>query len=178
MNFKVLEKGSQEEIRTLFESVFTSSEGEREGRLIGNLASELSLRIDNQEVICLGTYEKGSLIGSIFFTQLRVSSDIPVFLLAPVAVSTRHQGKGVGTALIEYGLKVLRSRSVAVIITYGDPAFYTKVGFTSLSETVIQAPLKLSMPEGWLGQSLTEESIPPLQGRPECIRELNDPVYW
>ncbi|MEA3411468.1 MAG: hypothetical protein U9R74_08000 [Pseudomonadota bacterium] len=89
-----------------------------------------------------------------------------------------HQGKGVGQALINYGLNKLKIRSVAVAITYGDPSFYSKVGFKTLSENIIQAPLKLSMPEGWLGLSLTGESIPTIYERPTCVKEFNDPVYW
>ena len=178
MNYKVLDKNNHQEITNLFTSVFTSSEGEKEGRLIENLASELSSGIDNQEIICFGTYEEESIIAAIFFTRLRFNEAIQVYMLAPVAVSTKHQGKGVGQALINYGLNEIKKRSVAVVITYGDPSFYSKVGFQTLSENVIQAPLKLSMPEGWLGQSLSEEPIPIINERPRCVKEFNDPVYW
>jgi predicted N-acetyltransferase YhbS len=178
MNHKVLDKNSHREITNLFTVVFTSSEGEKEGRLIGNLASELSSGIDNQEIICFGTYEEESIIAAIFFTRLRFNEAIQIYMLAPVAVSTKHQGKGVGQALINYGLNEIKKRSVTVVITYGDPSFYFKVGFQTLSENVIQAPLKLSMPEGWLGQSLSEEPIPTINERPRCVKEFNDPVYW
>ena len=178
MKHKILDKNSQKEVTSLFASVFTVSEGEKEGRLIGNLASKLSSRIDNQEIICFGTYEKESIIGAIFFTRLRFNEAIQVYMLAPVAVSTTHQGKGVGLALINYGLNELKKRFVAVAITYGDPAFYSKVGFQPLSENIIKAPVKLSMPEGWLGQSLTGEPIPAINERPKCVKEFNDSVYW
>lgn len=178
MNHKNLDKNNQEEVASLFTSVFTASEGEKEGRLIGNLASELSLGIDNREIFCFGTYEEESIIGSVFFTRLRFNDAIQVYMLAPVAVSTNHQGKGVGQALINYGLNELKNRSVAVVVTYGDPSFYSKVGFQTLSENVIQAPLKLSMPAGWLGQSITEEPIPTVNDRPTCVKEFNNPVYW
>ena len=39
-------------------------------------------------------------------------------------------------------------------------------------------PLKLSMPEGWQGQSLSGEPIPTIDERPVCAKEFNDPVYW
>ncbi len=178
MNHKILDKNSKEEVTSLFTSVFTSSEGEKEGRLIGNLASELSSRNDNQEIICFGTYEEESIIGAIFFTRLRFNESIQVYMLAPVAISTKHKGKGVGQALINFGLNEVKKRSVAVVITYGDPSFYSKVGFQALSENIIQAPLKLSMPEGWLGQSLMEKPIPTINDRPTCVKEFNDPVYW
>jgi predicted N-acetyltransferase YhbS len=99
-------------------------------------------------------------------------------MLAPVAVSTPHQGKGIGQELIKHGLDALRQRSVSVVVTYGDPSFYGKVGFESLAESVIRAPLDLSMPAGWLGQSLTANPIPTIPERPTCVAEFNDPAYW
>jgi len=178
MIHRILDKSKQKEVEELFTSVFTSSEGKNEGKLIGNLSSQLASGIDGNEIICFGAYEKETLIGSIFFTRLQFSKPIQVYMLAPVAVSTEHQGKGIGQALINYGLNELKKRSVNVAVTYGDPSFYSKVGFKELSESVIQAPLKLSMPFGWLGRSLTEEPIPTIKERPECVEEFNDPVYW
>ena len=178
MNFEILDRSKRSEITDLFTSVFTASEGQTEGKLIGNLASALASNIDNQDILCFGAYEKASLIGSIFFTRLRFNQAIRVYMLAPVAVSTDHQGKGVGQALINFGLADLKNRAVDVAITYGDPSFYSRVGFEPLSENVIKAPVKLSMPAGWLGQSLGDEPIPAMSDRPRCVREFNDPVYW
>ena len=178
MNYQTLDRSKQKEVAELFTPVFTSSEGEKEGVLIGNLSSELASSIDNEEAICFGVYENESLIGSIFFTRLNFNSPIKVYMLAPVAVSTENQGKGIGQALINYGLNELKKRSVSVAVTYGDPNYYSKVGFQALSENIIQAPLKLSMPFGWLGQSLTGEPIPTINERPVCVKEFDDPVYW
>jgi predicted N-acetyltransferase YhbS len=178
MDYQTLEKSKQKEVVSLFTSVFTASEGEKEGILIGNLSSALASNIDNEETICFGVCENESLIGSIFFTRLRFNDPIQVYMLAPVAVRTEYQGKGIGQALINYGLDELKKRAVSFAVTYGDPSFYVKVGFQALSETVIQAPLKLSMPFGWLGQSLTGESIPTINERPACVKEFNDPIFW
>ncbi len=178
MTFKILDNSSKDEVASLFTSVFSSSEGEQEGRLIGRLASELASRIDNQEIICIGAYGDGAMIGAIFFTRLRFDEPVGAYMLAPVAVSTTHQGKGVGQALIRFGLRELKNRSATVAVTYGDPAFYAKVGFQQLSENVIQSPRPLSMPDGWLGQSLSEAPIPILRSRPACVREFDNPDYW
>jgi predicted N-acetyltransferase YhbS len=174
----MLDRSSSEEVERLVASVFTSSEGEKEGSLIGGLAGELSSSADNHEIICIGAFEQDFLVGVIFWTRLGFDEPIEVYMLAPVAVRTEYQGRGVGQALINYGLEELRSRSVAVVITYGDPAFYSKLGFQTLSEDVIQAPLALSMPEGWLGQSLTGGPVPTLNSRPRCVPEFDNPVYW
>jgi len=126
MSYKILDKSKKEEVADLFTSVFSSSEGEDEGKLIGNLASELSSSTDNKEIISIGAYKDELLIGAIFFTRLKFNESIEVYMLAPVAVSTTHQGTGVGQALIKYGLQELRNRSIAVVITYGDPSFYSR----------------------------------------------------
>jgi putative acetyltransferase len=118
------------------------------------------------------------MIGAIFFTRLRFDETIEAYMLAPVAVSTAHQGRGVGQALISFGLHELKNRSVTLAVTYGDPAFYSKGGFQALSEDVIQAPLPLSMPEGWLGQPLSGEAIPILKSRPACVQEFNNTDFW
>ncbi|NNJ73428.1 MAG: N-acetyltransferase [Enterobacterales bacterium] len=178
MNYKILDGHNKQEVVALFTSTFSSSEGEVEGKVIGDLTSELSSNTDDKEIIGVGAYKDESIIGAIFFTRLSFSDSISVYMLAPVAVSTKHQGMGVGQALINYGIKELKSRSVSVVITYGDPAFYSKVGFQSLSEQIIKAPLKLSMPEGWLGQSLTDKPIPTINERPTCVEEFNDPALW
>ena len=178
MNHRAISRASQDEVTRLFTSVFTASEGEEEGRVVGGLASELALAINDQDVVCFGTYREELIIGSLFFTRLIFKDAIQVCMLAPVAVSTEHQGKGVGQALIKYGLDEMKSRSIAVAVTYGDPSFYSKVGFRELSEDALQAPLTLSMPEGWLGQSLSGEPVPVIKGRPTCVKAFRDPALW
>ena len=178
MNFRILDNSSKNAVASLFTSVFSSSEGEQEGKLIGGLASALAARTDNQEIVCIGAYEDGSMIGAIFFTRLRFDEPIKAYMLAPVAVSTAHQGRGTGQAMVRFGLHELKNRSATLVVTYGDPAFYSKAGFQALSEDVIQAPLPLSMPEGWLGQPLSGEAIPILKSRPACTQEFDNPAYW
>ena len=178
MNHNFIDNQNTKEVTALFTTVFTSSEGEEEGKLIGKLVSALSSNIDNKDIFCFGAYRQKQLIGSIFFTRLRFKAPLRVYMLAPVAVSTAYQGKGIGQSLINYGLEEMKNISAAVVVTYGDPSYYRKVGFQPLSERVIQAPLALSMPEGWLGQSLTEQPIPAINERPTCVKAFTDPVYW
>lgn len=178
MHHQVIDRNREQEAAELFTAVFTSSEGAREGKLIGGLVAGLASHADNEEIIGFGSCENGTLIACIFFTRLRFEEPLRVYMLAPVAVSTQHQGKGVGQALIRHGLEELKCRCVDVAVTYGDPAFYTRVGFEALTETLIQAPLPLSMPEGWLGQSLTGAPIPCIEGRPTCVAQFNDPAFW
>ncbi len=178
MIYQQLDPSRQTELAALFTSVFSDAEGEPEGKLIGQLASTLAANIDHEEILCFGACDNDSLCGAIFFTRLRFRAPIQVFMLSPVAVSTLHQGLGVGQAMIRTGLKALQQRGIDVAVTYGDPAYYSKVGFQPLPESTIQAPQALSMPFGWLGQALTDADIPAIQGCPECVKAFNDPALW
>jgi len=67
---------------------------------------------------------------------------------------------------------------VELIFTYGDPKFYSKVGFNLISEKLVKAPLKLTYPEGWLGQSLVSDNIEAISGHSYCVEAFNKPEYW
>lgn len=99
-------------------------------------------------------------------------------MLSPVAVLTSRQGQGIGKKLIQFGLDRMRARGADIAVTYGDPDFYGDVGFLPLSEDCLKAPMKLSMPFGWLGQSLTASPIPVFKDRPTCVAAFNNPAYW
>jgi predicted N-acetyltransferase YhbS len=178
MNFKYLSKLDKIKIEKLFRETFAFSEGEKEGCLIGELSAKLSEGIDNQNIFCLGVFMEKELVGSIFFTKLYFKEKIKVYMLAPVAVGLKYQKKGVGSSLINFGINELKNKNVDIIVTYGDPLFYSKVGFQKITEKIIKAPLELSMPQGWLGQSLKGQLIPVIKDRPTCVKAFDNQVYW
>lgn len=178
MDFRGHTQKDSQAIVSLFTSVFAQSEGEAEGTLIGQLAQDLLEKTDEHDLYCFIAVENSQIVGSIFFSRLDFENGIEAFILAPVAVHSDHQGKGIGQALINHGLSALKSRGVSVVLTYGDPGFYQKVGFRSISHEVIRAPFALSQPEGWLGQSLLDDSIETLSGQCACVAALSEPKYW
>jgi putative acetyltransferase len=178
MEHRAVDSSRQVELADLFRRVFTASEGEHEGTLIGDLASRLAPAIDDEEILCFGSYDDKELVAGVFFSRLRFRESVRVFMLSPMATRTDRQRQGIGTDLINHALGELRKRSVSVVVTYGDSAFYERTGFTHLSESILQAPLKLSLPHGWLGQSLAGGSIPTIHGRPTCVGPFNNPAYW
>jgi predicted N-acetyltransferase YhbS len=101
-----------------------------------------------------------------------------MFILGPLAVQTERQGEGVGQRLIHYGIKELKERGIRILVTYGDPSFYSKTGFKQIDEGIIEPPLKLSQPEGWLAQTLDGSPILKVEGKCSCVSALNDERYW
>jgi len=166
------------EIERLFITTFSDSEGQDEGDIIGRLVRDLMSGTPEGDLYCFVAREDGKIAGCIFFSRITFESDLKAFILAPVAVHTDHQRKGVGQKLIKFGLDTLSNDGVELAITYGDPGFYSKVGFQSVTEGVITAPLPLQHPEGWLAQSLTGDEIQPIKGKSSCVAALNNPEYW
>lgn len=178
MEFRSYQSSDADIIQRLFLLVFSNSEGKQEGNRIANLVREMMATTQRWDLHGFVAVEAEQIVGAIFFSRLTFETEIDAFILAPVAVCTDFQGRGIGQKLIRHGLQQLEEQHVQMVITYGDPAFYSKVGFQSISPRSVRPPYELSQPEGWLGQSLTEKPVEEFLGNCQCIPALNDPAYW
>ena len=171
--------GRQSEIANLFTSTFTASEGENEGKLVGGLVADMMQTTPAEDLFAFSAIDNQTLVGAIFFSRLIYKDDErTVFILSPVAVKTDQQKRGVGQRLITYGLEQLREIGVDIALTYGDPNYYSKTGFRPITEDFAKAPLKLSQPEGWLGQPLSDSGHQPLIGTSQCVAALSKEELW
>ncbi len=178
MNYCLYEQSQTEDIIGLFTHTFSDSEGEEEGKLIGDLVAELINTTDGNDLYVFVATENDSVVGSILFTRLSFESAREIFLLAPVAVQTDYQGKGIGQELIKVGLQTIKQQGAELAFTYGDPAFYAKVGFRQVTEEQFKAPMSLTYPHGWLAQSLTEQELTPITGSSACVPAFNKQALW
>lgn len=171
--------GREDALIDLFASTFAASEGPDEGALIGDLVRDLLAQTPSADIRVFCAEDGSNVIGAAVFTRLTYSDDPHVvFLLSPMAVATGRQRQGVGQTLLSRALDVLRSEGVEVAITYGDPDYYAHVGFVPITEDQARAPLPLSYPRGWIGQSLTGEQMPALEGPSSCVSALNRSDVW
>ncbi len=178
MKFELYELDRLEEIKSLFTSVFTDSEGKGEGQLIGNLVRELQETTDKNDIYSFVVKERDVIVGCIFFTRMSFDSPINSFILSPVAISTLNQKQGLGQGLINFGINYLKEENVELLLTYGDPNYYLGVGFKPITEKLIPAPFKLTYPKGWLAQSLIDSEIPTIKGGSSCVKALSNQKYW
>jgi putative acetyltransferase len=171
--------GREQALIEHFAATFTASEGPDEGALIGGLVRDLLAETPTGDIRVFRVEDQGDIVGAAIFTRLSYPDDPHVvFLLSPMAVAPGRQRQGVGRALLSRALEALRSDGVQVAITYGDPRYYERVGFLPITEDQARAPLPLSQPHGWIGQSLTEERMPVLQGPSTCVTALNRGDVW
>lgn len=172
-------KGREQPIIDLFAATFTDSEGAEEGALIGDLVRHQLTGTPALDLDVFVAEEEGAIVAGAVFSRLTYDrDDRSVFVLGPVAVVTARQGEGIGQQLLQHALDTLRRKGVDVVVTYGTPAYYSRVGFKPVTESLVPAPYRLQHPEGWLAQSLTEAELTPLEGKARCVEAFNNPVFW
>ncbi len=168
-----------DKIADLFRDTFAASEGVEEGALIAGLVQDIFATTAPKDIFVFAAQESGELAGCILFTRLMYPEDgRTVFMLSPVAVATSKQGQGIGQNLLNFGLDRLRAQNIEVVITYGDPNYYAKVGFHPVTVTDAQPPQNLQYPNGWLAQSLTSAKLTPLKGPSQSVGAFDNPAYW
>lgn len=178
MELSIFKTNQSEDVIALYTDVFSSSEGKDEGKIIGDLVSKLIVTTQPRDLIGYVAVYKDTIVGCIFFSRFIVPGNLSAFLLSPLAVATEVQRGGVGQRLIRYGLEQLRSQSVDLVLTYGDPNFYSKTGFEKITVERVPAPYPLSQAIGWLGLSLTSDTVPYVNGETKCVEAFQNPNYW
>ncbi|MGA2698029.1 MAG: N-acetyltransferase [Methanoregula sp.] len=83
------------------------------------------------------------IIGHILFAPISIESEgahVPAVALAPLSVCLEHQCQGVGSILVEEGLKTCRQLGHRIVIVVGHPTYYPRFGFTTAPPLGINAP--------------------------------------
>ena len=95
------------------------------------------LRQNCPEALSLVAEDEGYILGHILFTPVTVETDeksIQGMGLGPMAVLPERQREGIGSIIVEYGLKVLQDRSCPFIIVLGHAEYYPRFGFEIASK--------------------------------------------
>ena len=71
----------------------------------------------------------GRLVGTVRLWDVIAGSAGPALLLGPIAVDCRHQGKGIGAALMQRALNEARVKGHGAVILVGDAPYYGRFGF-------------------------------------------------
>lgn len=76
------------------------------------------------------------IVGHILFSPVEVECNHVIIRgmgLAPMAVLPEWQRQGIGSALVQHGLAILRERLCPFVIVLGHPEYYPRFGFTPAS---------------------------------------------
>jgi putative acetyltransferase len=100
--------------------------GSDESRLVD------AIRRSGHAVISLVAESNGVVVGHIFFSPVQIDVPAPPITglgLAPMAVLPEFQRQGIGTKLVEAGLKACAGRGCGVVVVLGHTHFYPRFGF-------------------------------------------------
>lgn len=96
------------------------------------------LRRSDDAVISLVAEDDGAVVGHIMFS--RMTTPPRCLALAPLAVVPERQNEGIGGALIKRGLTMARSGRWRAVFVLGDPAYYTRFGFSVAAAAKFETP--------------------------------------
>ena len=96
-----------------------------------------ALRFARALTISLVAEVDGRIVGHIAFSPVTISDGAPGWYgLGPVSVLPRHQGRGIGGALIREGLSRLKKLDAKGCCLVGHPEYYRRFGFQNVSGLV------------------------------------------
>lgn len=90
--------------------------------------------------------DEGKVVGHLMLTTCKVigePGEWDSLVLAPVGVSPKFQGQGVGGALIREGLKRAAALGFESVNVLGEASYYPRFGFSKASDWGVECPLEV-----------------------------------
>jgi len=175
----VIFRNSNQEDNDAICKLHVESFGNEEGPAIARLALEI-LNFKTKDPIYSFVIENNeSILGHIVFSPVTIEGceKTKAYILAPLAISSAHQKKGLGTKLISHGISKLKAQGVEVVFVFGDPNYYGRSGFKT--ERNIATPFKITYPpEAWMTWELKSGVLSNASGIAKCIPPLMLKEYW
>jgi putative acetyltransferase len=91
-----------------------------------------ALRSSGCTYISLVAEIENNIVGHILFTPVELignNNKLKIMGLAPMAVFSTYQNKGIGSKLVKAGLEQCRSQGYIAVVVLGHPNYYPKFGF-------------------------------------------------
>jgi len=100
--------------------------------------AEIIKKLRNRGVltISLVAAQDNEIVGHIAFSPVKIESEHSSFgaiALAPMSVLPAYQRKGIGSQLVDAGLKECRRLGHELVVVLGHPAYYPRFGFVPAS---------------------------------------------
>jgi len=146
------------------------------------LVRELLVDPSAQPGVSLLAEMDGRAVRHILFTRARREEDeaVACALLAPLAVVPAAQGEGIGGALVERGVEMLREAGVRLVFVLGWPDYYPRFGFRPAGAQGLSAPYPIAEhnADAWMVRHLAAPLALPEATTVHCADALMEQKYW
>lgn len=127
-----------------------------------------ALREQAHPLVSLVAVDGQTIVGHILFSPVALieQADLQIMGLAPMAVASSDQRKGVGSALVRAGLERCRQLGYGAVVVLGHPDYYPRFGF--VPSTRFRITSEYDAPE----EAFMAMELQPgyLKGKPGTIR--------
>jgi len=87
-----------------------------------------------------------------------------VLQVGPLAVLPSHQGRGIGSALVEETIRIADARGEPLLLIEGNPKYYERFGFTRADAAGVEPPAEALAPQYFMIRKLARYD-PAFRGR-------------
>ena len=122
LTIRETKKADRKAVLALIEAAFGQPD---EATLVQKMWDEDAIALD------LTAEENGSVVGHCAFSIVTADPALEGAALgmAPVSVAPSRQRSGIGSALVETGLDICKTRGASLVVVLGEPAYYSRFGF-------------------------------------------------
>lgn len=151
--------GDRESIWKLIQLAFG---GDEEANLVD------ALRDGEFVVVSLVAELDREVVGHILFSPLTILTEngaVDAVSLAPMAVLPKCQQQGIGSKLVNAGVKACREQGHKIAVVLGHPDFYPRFGFSADLAPPLESPFGGG--EAWMAMELVHGALAGVEGRVE-----------
>lgn len=135
------------------------------------------LRKSDHQLVELVAIENDRPVGHILFSPVECEGKQKLAGLGPMAVAPEFQNKGIGTALVEEGVRECGKLGFEGIVVVGHPEYYSRFGFQSAVSLGIWSDFDVSE-ELFMGKELRPNAFQATPGHVqyhEAFYQLESP---
>lgn len=119
---------------------------------------------------------EGEVVGHILFYPIKIDSGKikhDSLALAPMSVHPDYQNRGIGSRLVNEGLRKAKSLGCGSVIVLGHSGYYPRFGFEKASKWSINAPFDVP-DDVFLALELKKNGLKNIKGTVEYPNEFNE----
>jgi putative acetyltransferase len=153
-------------------NVMAFDKGENEAQLVELIRNSEQFIPD---LSLVAVKDDGEVIGHILFSIINLITKhgtVYTLGLAPMAVKPDYQNSGIGSALVNEGLRVCKALGYKHVFVLGHPNFYPRFGFSPASHFGIESPFPVP-DEVFMALEIKKGSLSELQGKIEYPPAFN-----